>query len=247
MRAVHIELLEDLSSDTFLNALRRFCARRGVPKLLFSDNATNFIGAKGELEKGRQRLNDKKIQNFCANKGIQWQLNVPHASHMGGFYERLIQTTRKVLTGLLIEKQRLTDTILSTFFCKAECIINSRPLTKISSDVNDASPLTPSHFLLVKSGPYLPFDKYSQADMYRRRWRYIQHLADVFWRRYVNQYLPELQRRQKWLRTERCAKKGDLVLMMDEVRPRHMWPLALVIATNYGRDGLVRSVRVKTT
>ena len=245
VRAIHIEMLDDLESDTFINALRRFMARRGTPSSIFSDNATNFRGAESELRKSIAQSNSS-IHAFCTTQSIKWTFNVPTASHMGGVYERMIRTVRKVLVGMLIESARLTDDILRTFFCEAESIVNSRPLTKMSDDPNDDLPLTPAHFLMTGDGPDLSIGQFSIADKYRRRWRYIQHLTDVFWRRYVNQYIPELQRRQRWTDNKPNFKIGDLALLVDENTPRRLWPLGLVVDVNMGRDELVRSVRVKT-
>ena len=135
------------------------------------------------------------ICTFCTKHHIEWKFNVPYASHMGGVYER--RTVRKILPGMLMERSRLTDDILRTFFCEAEIIVNSRPITKMSNDPKDDVPLTPANFLMNEDGPILTPGRSSPADMYRLRWRYIQYLSNVFWRRYVNKYLPELQRRQR--------------------------------------------------
>ena len=238
--------MDDLECDTLINALRRFIARRGTPTSIFSDNATNFRGGHSELAKSMSQVDVKLIRTFCTKHHIEWKFNVPYASHMGGVYERMIRTVCKILTNMLMERSRLTDDIIRTFFCEAESIVNSRPITKMSDDPKDDVPLTPANFLMFEDGPILTPGRFSPADMYRRRWRYIQYLSDVFWRRYVNQYLPELQRRQIWQDTKSNVKVGDLVLLLDENTPRRLWPLGLVVDVREGRDGLVRSVRVKT-
>ena len=107
------------------------------------------------------------------------------------------------------------------------------------------TPLTPNHLLLLRSGPSLPPGKFDQLDRYRRRWKHVQHLADQFWRKWLRLYLPELQRRSKWFQVTNDLAVGE-VLIVDEMTPRNLWPLARVIAVTTGRDGLVRSVRVKT-
>ena len=92
-RAVHLELLDDLSTSSFMNALRRFVARRGHVRKIYSDNGTNFVGAKNALG----RLDDEAVSKWAATQSIEWIFNPPHASHMGGVWERLIRTVRRVL------------------------------------------------------------------------------------------------------------------------------------------------------
>ena len=246
-RAIHIELINSLDTDSFLNGLRRFMARRGSPKKIFSDNGTNFVGGQSELKRGLKELQFSKVHQYCVSQEVEWVFNPPHASHMGGVWERLIRTIRKVLSGLLMNsKQRLTDEVLSTVLCEVESIINGRPITKVSSEANDFSPLTPNHLLLLRKGPDPPPGVFLQDHMYRRRWKYTQHLVEQFWRRWIREYLPELQRRQKWTKESRNIKKDDLVLLCDENTPRGLWPLGIIVQTMEGRDGLVRSVKVRT-
>ena len=213
---------------------------------MFSDNGTNFTSAEAELRRAVKQLDVKAIEKYCTFQEIEWFFHPPTASHMNGACERMIRTVRKVLTGMLTDKCRLTDDILNTLFAEVEGIINHRPLTKVSDDVADDRALTLSHLLMVRSSPQISPGNFTQGDMYRRRWRYTQHLADVFWRRYLNEYLPELQRRNKWQNMERNLKVGDLVLIMHENAPRRLWPLGLVVLCQEGRDGMVHSARVKT-
>ncbi|XP_030836079.1 uncharacterized protein LOC115922128 [Strongylocentrotus purpuratus] len=144
VRAVHIEILHSLDTDSFLNALQRFMARRGQPEVIRSDNGTKFVGGNRELKKGVQHWNQQKIQNPLLQKGIDWKFNPPSASHMGGSWERQI---RKILSALL-KQQALSDEGLSTLMCLMEAFINGRPLTVVSDDVRDPEPLTPNHLLL---------------------------------------------------------------------------------------------------
>ena len=141
---------------------------------------------------------------------------------------------------------RLTDESLSTLFCEVECVLNSRPLTKVSAEACDLSPITPNHFLLMRQGPSPPVGVFSEGDMFRKRWRYVQFLSDQFWKRWLREYLPELQRRHKWVDKSKNLKVNDLVLLCDENTPRGLWPLGIVVDVMHSRDGLVRSVKVKT-
>ena len=246
-RAVHLEKLNGLDTDTFLNAFRRFLARRGPVESVLSDQGTNFTGASSELAKALRQMDQDRIARYSVKMDVTWKFNPPGASHMGGAWERLIRSVRKVMTGLLgSSASRLNDESLETLFCEVEMILNSRPLTKVSDDVNDASPLTPNHLLLLRECPSVAPGKFDQADVYRRRWRCVQHLANEFWNRWIREYLPELQQRQKWFGSKRNVRVGDLVLITQENTPRGLWPIGLVIDVHESQDGLVRAVEVQT-
>lgn len=244
-RAVHIEVSHTLDTDSFINALERFIARRGEPKEIWSDNGTNFVGAQRELHRSIKDWNQNQIHEHLLKREITWNFNPPEASHMGGVWERQIRTVRAVLAGV-IKQQILDDESLVTLMTIVEGIINGRPITKLSDDPRDERPLTPNHILMLGSGQTLPAGKFDGGDMYRRRWKQVQYLADIFWYRWLREYLPSLQERQKWLTPKRNVIKGDLVLIKQENSPRNHWPLGLVTETYPSPDGLVRSVTVRT-
>ena len=244
-RAIHIEKLEDVSTDSFINGLRRFICWRGKPEKIWCDNGTNFKGAEAELKRSLKSLNQNEITSYCSKLETEWKFIPPGASHMGGIWERMIRTIRKIFLSLL-SSTRLLDETLETTFCEIESIINGRPLTKISDDIDDPTPLTPNHLLLLREGYTIPAGKFEGRNLYRKRWQQVQHLAEQFWRRWLKEYLPELQHRNKWTIESQNLKKGDLVLIMNENTPRNLWPMGLVTEVNTGHDGLVRSVKIKT-
>lgn len=246
IRAIHLEVLSSLDTDSFINGLRRFIARRGQVLEIRSDNGTNFVGAERELREAMNKWNHNYINNMLLQKGVKWVFNTPAASHHGGAWERLIRSVRKVLNSVL-KTQSLDDEGLMTVFCEAEAIINSRPITKASTDPNDLEALTPNHLLLLKSQPSLPPGLFEKADVYtRRRWRQVQYMSNLFWKRWVKEYLPGLQERQKWNRAQRNFMPGDVVLLVDEMSPRNSWVTARVLDTVLDKNGLVRTVRIKT-
>ena len=245
-RAVHIEIAYSLDTDSFLGALQRFVSKRGKPEKILSDNGTNFRGGEKELRQEIEKWNKTKINNVLLQQEIQWSFNPPGASHMGGIWERMIRTTRKILK-ILTNEQLVNDETLLTLMAEAEKIINDRPLTPPSSDPMDLEPLTPSKLLLLKPNLCLPPGVFDKRDQYVRRWyKQAQYLADIFWNRWLREYLPTLQARQKWTTHKRNLKAGDLVLIVDERVPRGMWPLGQVIKTIADKDGDVRSAEVKT-
>ncbi|XP_033627235.1 uncharacterized protein LOC117290093 [Asterias rubens] len=245
VRAVHIEVLHSLEADSFINGLQRFMCRRGQPEEMRSDNGSNFVGAERELRESMENWN-KHINEYLLQKGVRWLFNPPTASHMGGAWERQIRTTRKLMNSLMKE-QTMPDESLSTLMCLVESIINGRPITSVSDDVNDMEPLTPNHLLLLRAGVVLPPGIFDKKDLYgRRRWRQVQYMADVFWRRWIREYLPALQERQKWSKPQRNVQVDDMVLVVDNDLPRNKWLLGRVIETYPGKDQLVRAVKVKT-
>lgn len=245
-RAIHLEVLSSLDTDSFINGLRRFIARRGQVLEIRSDNGTNFVGAERELREALEKLNHNLINGMLLQKGVKWGFNTPAASHHGGAWERLVRSVRKVLNSIL-KTQILDEESLVTVFCEAEAIVNSRPITKASTDPNDLEALTPNHLLLLKSQPSLPPGLFEKADVYgRRRWKQVQYMSDLFWKRWLKEYLPSLQERQKWNRVGRNFIPGDIVMLMDNMAPRSSWITARVLDTIPDKNGLVRTVRIKT-
>lgn len=245
-RAVHLEVANSLDTDACINVLRRFICRRGQVSHIQSDNGTNFIGTERELRESLAGLNQARIEGMLRQRGIKWSFNPPAGSHFGGVWERVIRMVRRILNAVL-RQQRLDDDGLHTVMCEAEAILNDRPITKLSDDPNDLEPLTPNHILLMKGNPSLPPGLFQQHDLYsRRRWKQVQYISDLFWKRWIREYLPLLQERQKWNQRRNNLKVGDIVIIMDPAAPRGSWPLGRVLEAFCDKKGLVRSVRLQT-
>ena len=168
----------------------------------------------------------------------------PAASHQGGAWEWCIRTVRKVLKAL-VKQQILDDEGITTLMREAESIVNSRPLTKVSDDPKDADALTPNHLLLLRAGPSLPPGIFTKEERYGHcGWRQVQYMAEIFWSRWLKEYLPSLQKRQKRPKPRRHFMVGDIVLIVDENSPRCSWPLVAEVRPN--KDGYVRRVSLKT-
>ena len=243
-RAVHIELLDDMTTDAFINALRSFIALRGNVRQLRSDQGTNFVGARREFLEAVKDMDQESLKQL----GCEFVMNPPSASHMGGAWERQIRTIRSVLTSILDKSsQRLDCSSLRTYLYEVMAIINSRPLTAhLLSDPAGPQPLTPNHILTMKSSIVLPPPgDFVKEDLYLcKRWRRVQYLANEFWSRWRKEYLLNLQQRQKWHKTRRNAKINDVVIVKDDTAPRNEWKLAKVTDVYPGEDGCVRKLQL---
>ena len=243
-RAIHIEMLDDMTSDCFINALRSFIAIRGPVRQLRSDHGSNFIGANNEF---KQLI--KESTQFIQKQNCDFVFNAPDASHTGGVWERQIRTVRDILNAITqMCPGRLDDSSLRTLFYESMAIVNSRPLT--TSDINDPSemePLTPNHILTSKSAvPLPPPGTFVREDLFlRKRWRRVQFLLEQFWARWKREYLVTISLPQKWKHTKRNIQIGDIVLIKDIDLPRNEWPMARVIDVTSDDKGFARRARVK--
>lgn len=245
MRAVHIEVAHTLEADSFICVYQRFVCRRGKPRRIYSDNGTNFTGAERELREALERLDQTKVYNHLRLDDVQWSFNPPEASHQGGIWERMIRSVRKLLAAL-VKEQLMNDEELITLLCEVEKILNDRPLTPLSDHPDDPEPLTPNKLLLLKSNPCLPLDVLTKHDKYGKRWRQAQCLANSFWKRWIKEYLPALQTRQRWVSPRRNFAVGDLVLVADEKTPRGSWPMGIIEEVFPDSKGFIRRVKVRT-
>lgn len=243
-RAVHIETLDDLTTDAFMNALRVFIAIRGPVRQLRCDRGTNFMGARREFSELIKGMDQERLRAISC----EFVVNVPSASHMGGVWERQIRTIRSILTAMLDKSaSRLDTTTLRTFLYETMAIINSRPLSvEHLHDPASPEPLTPNHILTMKSAIILPPPgQFGKEDLYlRKRWRRVQFLANEFWQRRKREYLLNLQQHQKWQKTSLNSQVDDIVILQDDNARRNEWKLARVIEAYPSSDGIVRKVKL---
>ncbi|XP_049419820.1 uncharacterized protein LOC125880984 [Epinephelus fuscoguttatus] len=248
-RAVHIEMLDDLSTDAFINALRCFISLRGAVSQLRCDQGTNFVGASNEFKDALKQCDIRALEAFLADKQCEFRFNAPSASHAGGIWERQIRTIRSVLDVTVAQcPGRLDDASLRTLFYEAMSIVNSRPLSVDGiDDPKSLEPLTPNHLILMKSRIALsPPGNFVKEDLYAaKRWRRVQYLTEQFWSRWKKEYLLNLSLRQKWHARRRNIKVNDIVIIKEDTVPRNQWHLGRVVETTEGPDSLVRRVKVQ--
>ena len=242
-RAVHLDLLKNMDSDAYLMALRRFAARRGTPAEVWSDRGTNFKGAQRELMEAFENM-APELQQRLARQKIKFNFNPPAAPHFGGAWEREVRSVKSALY-TCIGSQPVPEEVLLTVLLEVEAILNSKPLGYVSADIADIDPVTPNSLLMGRPDGSLPQVVYPETDILsRRRWRHSQILADQFWSRFIREYLPGLQTRQKWQSSPPDLQDEAVVMLVEPQLPRAQWPVGRVVKVHRSDDGGVRSADV---
>ncbi|XP_071878302.1 uncharacterized protein [Bombus fervidus] len=250
VKAVHIELVSDLTSEAFIAALRRFIARRGFCTTIYSDNGTNFVGANNELRELRNllRSDDHKVrvQSFLADRRIEWRFIPPNSPHFGGLWEAAVKSFKRHLRRVA-GNELLTFENLNTLIIEIESILNSRPLTPISTDPNDLLVLTPGHFLIGDALTGLRERDFTDTPTnHLSSWQHIQKIKQHFWQRWHREYLNELNIRNKWSKGSHGIREGSIVLLREDNVPPMQWPLGRIIKVQPGADGIIRTATVRT-
>lgn len=243
-KAVHLEIVSELSSVAFLAALARMAARRGAPRHIYSDNGTNFVGANRMLKEEHNQLMQLFSGSFLtevAEMGIQWHYNVPSWPNAGGLWERAVRSLKHHLKRV-VGQQKLTHEEYTTLLAKIEACLNSRPLCALTEDPDDFDFLTPAHFLSGKPGTTIIE---TELDA-RTRWHMTSKLFQDLWKKWKSEYLVQLSARTKWMKPQKNIEIGELVVIHDENLPPGKWALGRVTDTHPGDDGLTRAVSLKT-
>ncbi|XP_049799744.1 uncharacterized protein LOC126235052 [Schistocerca nitens] len=229
-----------MSTGRFLMAVQRFAGRRSLPVTVYSDNATTFHAANSELAELFKTMQHTDIQLYCAHHGITWKFIPPRAAWWGGWCERMIGSVkrclRKVLGRSQVDEESLNATLISI-----EAAINSRPITQGESD----TALTPAHFLnggklvTIPCGPE-PATRKDLAKEFRLR----QKVNGDIWRRWKTEYLLLLRQYHevKGYPSQRKQRIGEVVLLQEDSKPRHLWKRAVVEELRHGRDSKIRCI-----
>ena len=250
VKAVHLELVSDLTTEAFIAALRRFIARRGKPALIWSDHGSNFVGATREIKELFDFLSQQKAQgiisDFCSMQNISWSFIPEHAPHFGGLWEAAVKSTKLHLKRI-VAGVKLTFEELTTILSQIEACLNSRPLVSIGCSDDGVEALTPGHFLIGRPLEALPDPSFSYRSLsLLRRWHLCQALVRHFWERWSTEYLSSLQKFGKWHYRSKNLAVGDVVVLREDGMVPTKWPIARVTRVHTGRDGVVRVVEIKT-
>ncbi|XP_075243735.1 uncharacterized protein LOC142337986 [Convolutriloba macropyga] len=248
-RAVHLEVCHDLSTDCLLMTIRRFVSRRGYPDLIVSDKSKNFIRANQAMRFNFQRSykpDNEYIRLQLAQQNIQWTFNPPLAPNFGGVWERLTQTAKGSLLTVL-GSLKLTLSVFQTFVAEAEAILNSRPLTHVGCSISDEGPLTSNHFRLRRPQMCLKPLANSNQRFSTKDFKLTQTLLDHHLNRLMKEYIPKLNKRTKWQRSNDELDEGDIVWKLKDFTPRGIWPLRKIVKAHRSSGGIARSFDIQTS
>ncbi|XP_074115104.1 uncharacterized protein LOC141537824 [Cotesia typhae] len=249
-KAVHLELVSDLTTEAFLASLKHLFSRRGKAVEIHSDNGTNFVGAKNELNELYELFNSKShqktIEHFCHEETIEWYFIPPRSLQFGGIWEAAVKSFKHHLIRT-VGDTLLTFEQLETYIIEIEAILNARSISPMSSDPHDLLPLTPAHFLIGSALTSFPQVDFTDTQVNRlSAWQHAQQLKQHFWKRWHKEYLHQLMKFSGTQQQSTSHKIGDLVLIAEENLPPLKWALERIIAVHPGKDGIVRVVTLRT-
>ncbi|XP_057318280.1 uncharacterized protein LOC130663179 [Microplitis mediator] len=249
-KAVHLELVSDLTTEAFIASLKRLFARRGKSVGIHSDVANNFVGAKNELTELYNMFNSEAhwnaIFNFCNEEKISWHFIPPRSPHFRGIWEAAVKSFKHHLVRT-VGDVLLTFQQLETYIIEIEAILNSRPISPMSSDPNDLLPLSPTHFLI--GSPLTSFPEIDLSETPANRlsaWQHAQQLEQHVWTRWHKEYLQQLIKFSGSRSQPPNLKVGSLVLIFEENLPPSKWALGRIVTVHPGQDAIVRVVTLKT-
>ena len=219
-KAIHLELVSELSTEAYIASLRRFIARRGLCNNIYSDNGTNFVGAEKELKKIIfEEESTERISKFAVQQGINFHFIPPCSPHMGGIWEAGVKSMKFHLRRV-VGNAKLTFEEFYTLLCQVEAVLNSRPICTLSNNPDNLQVLTPGHFLIGTSLLSLPDHNLIDLPSNRlSRWLHIQQMVQRLWRCWSHDYLHQLQQRNKWKDIQSNVTIGDIVLAKEDNLP----------------------------
>lgn len=250
-KAVHLEVVTDMTTDTFIAAFKRFTGRRGYPQNIFCDNGSTFRGANNKLKElhdlHKKDYFQKAVNDYVLQKGIQFHFIPKYSPNHGGLWEAAVKSA-KFHFKRIASNRTFTYEQFNTIIIEIEAILNSRPLTPLSHDTSDFSYLTPGHFLIGAELTSAPQPDLAAVPSNRLRfWRCCEQIRQHFWNVWSKEYLSLLNQRTKWLKTKPNLKVGMVVLLQVPNTPPLTWPIGRVNKVFYGSDGHVRVVEVQTS
>ena len=239
-RGIHLELMPSMGTDAFLDAFRKFCARKGCPTEMYSDNALYFKAADKELRALFSSISWSKISNYAREKGITWTFSVPLAPFKNGVTERLVQTVKRPLRKLLAG-HLMTFSQLEVILIEIEAMVNCRPLAELAQ--TGTKVLTPSELHIGRPLSILPLPKKAPTLNYTAHWKRRKLLMQKFWSIWQHEYLNSFRIRKRWTNPRELDLLHKLVITNDKASFNE-WKIGRIIRILPSKDNLVRNVEV---
>lgn len=243
-KAVHLEVVSSLTTSAFISAFTRFTARRGRCEELYSDNGSTFVGTQSEYEDIKKCWKALETDDQWLALRTIFKRITPRAPHQGGLWEAAVKSAKGHLKKVIGETV-LTYEEMSTVLAEVEACLNSRPLITLRDDPLDQLALTPGHFLVGTPLIVPPAKWVAETPMNRlSRWKMLQKMTQLFWRRWSAEYITQMYQRTKWKNHHTNMAIGDIVLVKNELLPPTRWPLGRITDVHPGQDGAVRNATV---
>lgn len=239
-RVVYVEVVSDLTTACFVAALQRFIARRGLSNCVYSDNATNFTGVKN-----LSLATNNELNSYAANEGVRWIYIPSRSPNYVGLQEAAVKFIKHYLPRISIGSVFSFEE-LNTLSARIEAMLNDRPLCYRMNTDDTYDVLILAHFLIGSKLHELPNEEQLVASL-GQRWSEILRIQQAVWRRWRCDYLAQLQVKSKQTKVQENPKKGDIVLLKDEVRNILDWPMGVILQVFPDRGDKVRIVEVRTT
>ena len=244
-RAIHLDVVSDYSTQSFLMSLRRFISMRGCPMKVYSDRGSQLRAADKELKEIVADIDEEVLTIFGSDNSFEWEFCSPDAPWQNGCSESLIKSVKKSIK-IAIGDQILTYSEFQTVLMECANLINERPIGRHPTSHEDGVYLSPNDLLLGRSTSKVPCSQFDVSSSKYQRFKFVQRITDAFWRRWTEDYFPSLIIQQKWHAPHRNIKQGDIVIVQDSNLIRGKWRIGRVTKAEPSlRDGFVRNVEIE--
>jgi len=242
-KSVHLDLVPAMGTEEFLRAFSRFCSRRSTPSTVLSDHGTNLVGCNKILKEEWTKI-CKNAQENLALKEVKWRLIPRLSPHFGSLYE-CVMKSMKFFTKRMANIKNLTYEQFETLLLKIEFYLNCRPLYTMNHKDIDNYCLTPFHFILMKAGTIHPIELIHEKIPLTKKWLQLVNLQKLFWRKFINEYLHTLQKKNKWDKPEKGINLNDIVLVKTHNETPADYRLAKVVEIFPDPYDTVRKVKIE--
>ena len=234
-KAVHLELVFSLNSESLIMALKRFIARRGRCSHLHSDNGRNFVGCDRAMKETRSLLKEtvenEEVRSYLLRNIISWTFIPPQSPHFGGIWEAGVKSVKYHLNRLF---QGITPTVeeVNTALAEIEAILNSRPISGLTAEPDDFELVTPNHLITGFPAVQIPMlisETRLKSIKPSNNFNNVRNIVNSFWKKWRGDYYQSLTNKYKWSSKGSAPEEGDLVLIKRNNDPPTFWARGRII------------------